>query len=312
MTNTPPPKVFFSYSWENDAHKTWVRNLAERLTRNGVNVRLDQWHIVPGQSLTQFMEAEVQTCDFVLVICTKDYARKSLARTGGVGYEQQIITGNIVAGKPRESFIPIVRDGDFAPGADCSIPSPFLGIYAIDMRDGVDSDVSTELLLRALFREPALKPPAIGTRPAFAPGAESAVTNTQGEVEEIRLAVLDLDGWHLQSGLASHHRWPETFHIPGEAERRSLGEGDIVKLMFDIQVPAHPEFGDISSERMWVLIRERSGPYYIGELNNIPACTDEQDHLSVGDRVVFLPEHVISIYSRDGSEVTVDEGESTA
>src|SRR5882672_7221560 len=103
-----PPKVFISYSWESDEHKNWVRSLSERLTQNGVNVRLDQWHIGPGQSLTQFMEAEVQTCEFVLVVCTKEYSRKSLARIGGVGYEQQIITGNIVAGQPRENFIPLV------------------------------------------------------------------------------------------------------------------------------------------------------------------------------------------------------------
>lgn len=43
------------------------------------------------------------------------------------------------------------------------------------------------------------------------------------------------------------------------------------------------------------------------ELNNIPACADEQEDLAVGDRVVFLPEHVISIYSRGGAEVTVDD-----
>ncbi|MCP3658163.1 hypothetical protein [Herbaspirillum sp.] len=36
-----------SYSWESDAHKSGVRELSERLTRNGVNVRLDQWHIGP-------------------------------------------------------------------------------------------------------------------------------------------------------------------------------------------------------------------------------------------------------------------------
>lgn len=39
--------------------------------------------------------------------------------------------------------------------------------------------------------------------------------------------------------------------------------GDIVKLMFDIQVPDDPELGDCSSERMWVIVHERSGLYYI-------------------------------------------------
>lgn len=304
-SNTDPPRVFLSYSWENEAHKHWVRIFAERLTQNGVNVRLDQWQIGPGQSLTQFMEAEVHASDFVLVVCTKEYSRKALAREGGVGYEQQIITGNIVAGKPREQFIPLVRDGDFAPGPECSIPVQFMGIYAVDMRDGVDMDKAVETLLRAIFKQPAHQPPGIGPRPSFAAGDA-----TQQEIEEaetLRLPVLEIDGWHLRSGVASHHQWPETFEIPDEKERRGLVESDIVKLQFEISVPHDEELGDISSERMWVIVKRRSGPYYIGALDNVPACSDEQDRLKAGDEVVFLPEHVISIYTREGTEVKIDQ-----
>ncbi|WP_353848700.1 SEFIR domain-containing protein [Herbaspirillum sp.] len=47
VNNYRSTRVFMSYSWESDAHKSGVRELSERLTRNGVNVRLDQWHIGP-------------------------------------------------------------------------------------------------------------------------------------------------------------------------------------------------------------------------------------------------------------------------
>lgn len=304
-TETQPPKIFISYSWESDEHKDWVRLLSERLTQNGVNVRLDQWHIVPGQSLTQFMEIEVQTCEFVLVVCTKEYCRKSLARSGGVGYEQQIITGNIVGGKPREHFIPLIRDGEFDPGPECSIPAQFMGIYAIDMRDGADSDQSNEFLLRAIYRQPVATPPAIGPRPAFAALAQPEIVRDEAYmIEEIRLPVLEIDGWHLRSGVASHHRWLETFTIPEEEERRGLIEGDVVKLQFEIEIP---DEDDTFGERMWVIVRKRSGPYFIGELNNIPATSDEQECLKVGDRVVFLPEHVISIFTREGMEIQLED-----
>ncbi|ROZ78874.1 toll/interleukin-1 receptor domain-containing protein [Ramlibacter sp. WS9] len=299
-----PPRVFVSYSWDSEEHKRWVLGLAKRLTHNGVNARLDQWHILPGQSLTQFMETEVQACEFVLIVCTREYARKALARAGGVGYEQQIITGNIVAGKPREQFIPIVRDGEFAPGPECSIPGPFMGIYAIDMREGVDADTSAETLLRAVFREPALRPPAMGPRPTFLSPPEDS--SLEEDHEEVRLAVQDIDGWHLNSGVASHHRWPETFEIPDEKERRGLVEGDVVKLQFEIQLTYGDGARETLGERMWVIVRERSGPYYIGELNSAPASSIEQKHLRTGDRVVFLPEHVIQIYSRGGEEVHVE------
>ena len=39
-----PPKAFISYSWDGDTHKEWVKQLAIRLRKNGVNVTLDRWH----------------------------------------------------------------------------------------------------------------------------------------------------------------------------------------------------------------------------------------------------------------------------
>lgn len=287
-----PPKVFISYSWESDAHKTWVNALAERLTKNGVNVRLDQWHIAPGQSLTQFMEVEAQNCDFALIICTKDYNRKSLARAGGVGYEQQIITGRISAGLDRGCFIPIIRDGEFTPGPDCSIPGQFLGIYAIDMRYEDKLEQRVEDLLRAIFKQPALTQPPIGPRPTFAtvlPPENVAKPNQ-------RLAVLEIDGWHLLSGVASNERWPKSFHIPEESERYSLVIGDSVKLQFEFALFDENGGDELFGERMWVEVKGCSGPYLMGELQNTPACSDEQDNLNAGDIVIFLPEHVVDIW----------------
>ncbi|MFU6992285.1 toll/interleukin-1 receptor domain-containing protein [Pseudomonas paraeruginosa] len=287
-----PPKVFISYSWESDAHKDWVRALAERLTINGVNVRLDQWHMAPGQSLTQFMEVEAHSCDFSLIICTKDYSRKSLERAGGVGYEQQIITGQISAGMDRGRFIPIIRDGQFTPGPECAIPAQFLGIYAIDMRDENQLDQRIEDLLRAIFREPALTQPPIGQRPAFSKAAAPENTPTARQ----RLAVLDIDGWHLLSGVASHERWPESFAIPEESERYSLNVGDTVKLQFEFALSDGEGGTESFGERMWVEVKGSTGPYLVGELQNTPFCADEQDNLDAGDTVVFLPEHVIDIW----------------
>lgn len=301
------PTAFISYSWDSDDHREWVRGLAEQLRTNGVDVRLDQWHIVPGQSLTQFMEVEVQRCDFVLVICSMDYARKSAARTGGVGYEQQIITGNIAAGVQRDKFIPIVRDGEFAPGPECSIPPQFLGIYAVDMRDEARREKASEQLLRAIYRQPALVAPPIGPRPAWAdPNYMGFAVALEPEPEVIRLPSLELDGWQLHSGVVRNQANPDTFEIPEEAQRRSLVQGQIVKLIFEIETP-NSDLGGTGFERMWVIVHERSGPYYVGELNNHPASSDEQNVLGAGDRVVFLPEHVISIVDDSGSEIAIAE-----
>ncbi|MGJ7525564.1 TIR domain-containing protein [Variovorax sp. GB1P17] len=297
---SPAPTVFISYSWDDEKHMEWVKNLSEQLRINGVDVRLDRWNVVPGQSLTQFMEAEVQRCDFVLVICTRAYARKSLERSGGVGYEQQIISGNLVGGVSRERFIPVVRDGEFEPGPNCAIPMQFLGIYAIDMRADEKREKSMEALLRAVYKQPALVPPPLGSRPHWAIGFTEDITS---EEEMIRLPSMELDGWQLESGVVRHQSNPDTFEIPDEALRRNLKPGNIVKLMFDIEV-LDGDLKEISIERMWVIVQERSGPYYIGLLDNDPISCDE-DVLSAGDRVVFLPEHVISIIDEKGEEVQV-------
>jgi hypothetical protein len=92
------PRLFISYSWDDEAHKEWVRELAFRLQTNGVQTRLDQWFVRPGDSFTEFMEQEVSSADVVLVVCTPNYARKSNERQGGVGYEGQIISSRIFSG----------------------------------------------------------------------------------------------------------------------------------------------------------------------------------------------------------------------
>jgi TIR domain len=95
MEPSKPPRIFISYSWESEDHKSWVRHLGERLYEVGIEARLDQWFVQPGESFTAFMEQEVAAADFVLVVCTPTYARKSNNRQGGVGYEQQIVSGQL-------------------------------------------------------------------------------------------------------------------------------------------------------------------------------------------------------------------------
>lgn len=39
------PKVFVSYSHDNDAHKDWIMKLATDLRHHGVDIILDQWDL---------------------------------------------------------------------------------------------------------------------------------------------------------------------------------------------------------------------------------------------------------------------------
>jgi len=295
------PKVFISYSWDSDAHRGWVRELAERLVSNGVDVRLDQWNLVPGDSLTAFMEEQIEQCDFVLIVCTPNYAERSTARRGGVGYEQQIISGQVATGLQRRKFIPVIREGELQPGPGSAVPPHFAGIYAIDMRSRSGSEEQFEGLLRTIYKVPAISSPPLGPKPTFtlAEGKQSA------PAKPARLASIEFDGWELLSGVAMNEHHPETYGIPSAEERSSVIPSDFVKLSFEITTE-DPDAGGLTTagERMWVRVEGRYGPYIWGKLSNDPISGHEYG-LEHGAEIVFLPEHIIDIV--DAEQQSNDE-----
>jgi menaquinone-dependent protoporphyrinogen IX oxidase len=52
-------RVFISYAWEDGEYRDWVARLASQLCEDGVNARLDRWHLQPGQTIPEFMNSEV-------------------------------------------------------------------------------------------------------------------------------------------------------------------------------------------------------------------------------------------------------------
>jgi hypothetical protein len=92
--------VFISYSWDDDQHCEWVRKLAERLRADGVDVSIDRWVAVPGDQLPAFMERAIRENGFVVIVCTPRYKSRSDSREGGVGYEGDIMTSEVVRVRP--------------------------------------------------------------------------------------------------------------------------------------------------------------------------------------------------------------------
>jgi hypothetical protein len=156
-----PPKCFISYSWDDPAHQEWVKKLATQLRNDGVEAILDQWHAVPGIQLPEFMEVAVRESDFVLIVCSPKYKFKSDNRTGGVGYEGDIITGEIFVKRAIGKFIPVLRMGAWQDAA----PGFLLGKYYIDLADEQHYAANYENLLRTLLNSREAPPP-IGTPPA--------------------------------------------------------------------------------------------------------------------------------------------------
>jgi hypothetical protein len=106
------PKAFISYRWESEEHRAWVRGFATELRAAGIDATLDQWHLVPGDQLPGFMERSIRESDYVLIICTPGYKAKADMRSGGVGYEGDIMTGEVALSQEHRKFIPIPRMGE--------------------------------------------------------------------------------------------------------------------------------------------------------------------------------------------------------
>ncbi len=155
------PKVFVSYSWDDEDHLKWVHDFAARLRADGIDAVLDQWQVVPGDQLPEFMERAVRENDFVLIICTPRYKERSDDRIGGVGYEGDIMTAEVLKERRHRKFIPVLRVGNW----NNALPSWLSGKMSIDLRGTTHSEKEYEKLVNALHGRIPQAPP-LGRPPA--------------------------------------------------------------------------------------------------------------------------------------------------
>lgn len=190
---TDPPKAFISYSWESEDHRKWTKALAARLRADGVDVTLDQWKLVPGDQLPKFMETAIRENSYVIILCTPIYKKKSDERKGGVGYEGDIMTAEVLTEGNHRKFIPVLRSGS----RDAAMPSWLKGNYSIDLSGDPYAETSYHDLLTTLHnqREQA---PALGKPPASKPRHTKSikeemkslvptVENTDADFEPIKI-----------------------------------------------------------------------------------------------------------------------------
>ena len=163
------PVVFISYSWDDEAHKKWVLNLANRLRANGVDVVLDRYYLKPGKSLPHFVETSIAKAHRVVIIFTPNYKLKADGRRGGVGYEYSIMNAELYnAQTTNDKVIPVLRAGS----KEESIPTFMQQFIHIDVRKDENFENSYLDLIREIYNQPAIEVPQLGVKPDFK--AESA------------------------------------------------------------------------------------------------------------------------------------------
>jgi hypothetical protein len=160
-----PIRAFISYTRTSEEHSSWVKELAIFLREQGIESRLDQWHLLPGQDAAQWMCNEVALADRVLMICNEEYASRADGRHGGVGWEVRIIQGYLMeegVNNPSK-FVPIVRTSERSAG----LPSFLLSTYCIHWPYSRNNDVKLRHELVKILYKIKDEAPPIGRPPSF-------------------------------------------------------------------------------------------------------------------------------------------------
>lgn len=105
------PVVFISYSYDDNDHKKWVRKLSDDLRNSGIYTLLDDYE-PSGTDLTDFMINGIEKADKVIVVGTPRYSQKAKQNSGGVHFEEQIMSAQMLNGV-KYKFVPALRSGKF-------------------------------------------------------------------------------------------------------------------------------------------------------------------------------------------------------
>lgn len=185
------PKVFISYSWSPISNKNWVKDLAERLSNNGVHVILDIWDLKEGHDKYHFMEKMVidEEIKKVLLICNEDYCQKSNTKKGGVGTESMIISSEIYEQANQEKFIPIIKE--YREDGKPWIPAFLASRLYIDLSSDEYYESEYERLIRNIYGKPSEKRPPIGEPPSYLFIDEPIFLRTAHKVKEVKRALIE-------------------------------------------------------------------------------------------------------------------------
>ncbi len=116
----------------------------------------------------------------------------------------------------------------------------------------------------------------------------------------MNLPTIDDDGYELDDAEQIHSEHPDTFYIPPLEVRSALQPGEMVKLLFRIELEddEHSRYQEV--ERMWVeVVRVLNPCKYLGLLANDAYCAED---MKMGMDVVFEARHIIDIEYKSDSE----------
>jgi hypothetical protein len=162
MSTTTAPRVFMSYSHDDDGHRDWVLQLSSRLRGNGVDVCLDRWNLSLGSNLAHYMERAADDAYRVIAVVSETYSRKCNDRAGGAGVEAQMLSARLYDRLDSDAVIPIIRNNPQNPPA---LPRFLSGRLWQDFRDASTQEAEYERLLREIHGVALDDAPPLGPNP---------------------------------------------------------------------------------------------------------------------------------------------------
>ena len=174
------PRVFISYSHDDDKHKEWVLQVSQELRTKGLDCQIDQYiNGFPSEGWPLWMEKEIDHADYVLVICSdlylKRYRREDAESGRGVAFEGAIITQALYDHHGRnEKFIPVIPESGHIDHVPISLKSSTVYRLPQDYNQ----------LYRLLTDQPAVIPADVGSikdmpQKSVLDGTHSTPTNNQ-------------------------------------------------------------------------------------------------------------------------------------
>jgi hypothetical protein len=144
------PKVFLSHASEDKPR--FIDRFAERLRAKGVDVWLDKWEMLPGDSLVdKLFEEGLKNADSIIIVLSKNSVEKRWVREElNASFVKRIANG--------AKIIPIVLD-------NCDVPEALKSIVWETISDTENYDESFERILASIFNV-SQKPP-IGRPPGY-------------------------------------------------------------------------------------------------------------------------------------------------
>ncbi len=185
------PKVFISYSWSSQSFRNLVREWAEQLINDGVEVTLDQYDLKEGYDKYAFMERMVtdSSITHVLVLCDKQYSKKADERKAGVGTESQIISKEVYEKVEQSKFIPIVCE--FSSKGEPYLPAFLKSRIWIDFSSPEAVNNNWEQLIRIIYGKPVHEKPKLGKPPRYIMEDKSTPSSPAiGKYNSLRQAIL--------------------------------------------------------------------------------------------------------------------------